>query len=67
MVRAARPRQTRREFPARNKPAGPRATRPHAPGALRRQVLRRAAGKKTAGTPDGLAPPCWLARLLSNQ
>lgn len=69
MVRAARPRQSRREFPARNKPLGPRIARPqaHTPGALRRQVLRRSAGKKTAGTPVGLAPPCWLARLLSNR
>jgi hypothetical protein len=67
MVRSARPRQTRREVPARNKPTGPRAVRPHAPGAVRRRVLRRAWGKLTASTADGLAPPCWLARLLSNQ
>ncbi len=69
MVRAARPRQTRQEAPARSRPMGSRVAKPqaHTPGALRRQVLRRGTGKRPAGTPDGLAPPRWLARLLSNR
>lgn len=65
MVRAARFREGRRQVPARNASTGPRAVRPHAPGALRRRVLRSASEKGTAGTTDGLAPPCWLARLVS--
>jgi hypothetical protein len=69
MMRAARPRQTRRELAARGGTLGSRVARPqaHTPGALRREGLRRSSGKRSAGTPDGLAPPRWLARLLSNR